>query len=106
MTLDGCTPFHGAASFLTAHAAFSLELEAALQSVEPSTACHYWDVSIDDHLYGARWASSSSSDPHHAGGAGSTRVGASNSAPSDAKGRSVAADVSAIRLISSSIASK
>ena len=59
MTLDGCTPYHGAASFLTSHAALGAEWEQALQAVEPATAAHYWDLSVDDHLFGAHWAARS-----------------------------------------------
>jgi len=52
MTLDGCTPFHGYDTFLTAHEAFVLEFEQALQAVDPKIAAPYWDYTIDSTLYG------------------------------------------------------
>ena len=45
-------PYHGYDTFLTAHEAFILEFEQALQTVEPSISVPYWDYSIDTVLYG------------------------------------------------------
>lgn len=47
MTLDLCTPFHNADVFFTAHDAFVLEFEQALQAVDPSVSVPYWDYTID-----------------------------------------------------------
>lgn len=55
MTLDKCTPFHGGDVFVTAHAALTLELEQALQAVDPRVTAAYWDYSQDSHLYGDEW---------------------------------------------------
>lgn len=54
-TLLGCTPYHGADVFLTAHSALNLEFEQALQSIDPSIAAPYWDYTIDDAVYGESW---------------------------------------------------
>lgn len=59
MTLDGCTPYHGGSVFLTAHAAFNLELEQSLQAVDPTVASAYWDYSLDDALYSQHWRTQS-----------------------------------------------
>ncbi|CAM9148680.1 unnamed protein product [Phaeothamnion confervicola] len=56
MTLDGYSRFHNGQVFLTAHFAFSLELEQALQAVDPSVALPFWDYTIDGVLYGSDWA--------------------------------------------------
>jgi hypothetical protein len=45
----GCSPYHGGLSFVTAHAAFTLELDQALQLVAPSVATPYWDYTIDSN---------------------------------------------------------
>ena len=37
--VDGCTPWHNGYVFLTAHAAFNLEFEQALQAVDKSVSC-------------------------------------------------------------------
>lgn len=55
-TVKGCSVFHGADAFLTGHAAFTLELEQALQSVDASIAAPYWDTSVDDAARGSAWA--------------------------------------------------
>ena len=47
MTLEGCTPFHDGPVFFTAHAAFDMEMEQALQSIDASIALPYWDYTID-----------------------------------------------------------
>ena len=51
MDLSECTPWHNSMVFLTAHAAFNLEYEQALQSVSPSVALPYWEYSIDSGKY-------------------------------------------------------
>ena len=58
-TLLGCTPYHGADVFLTAHAAFQLEFERALRSVAPALAAPYWDYTVDDVAFGADWYAAS-----------------------------------------------
>ncbi|KAH8065321.1 hypothetical protein JL721_8279 [Aureococcus anophagefferens] len=55
-TVKGCSVFHGADAFLTGHAAFTLELEQALQAVDASVSAPYWDTSLDDEKRGAAWA--------------------------------------------------
>ena len=55
-SIDECTPYHDGDVFLTAHAAFSLEFEQALQAVDPSIASPYWDYTLDDAKYGKDWA--------------------------------------------------
>ena len=56
-TLSGCTPYHGADVFLTAHAAFTREFERAVASIEPAMGgSPYWDYSLDDALHGEDWA--------------------------------------------------
>ena len=52
MTLDGCTPYHGYDTFLTAHESFVLEFEQALQAVDPAISAPYWDYTIDTVKYG------------------------------------------------------
>jgi hypothetical protein len=39
-------PFHGSNAFLTTHAAFTLELEQSLQSIDPSLSQPYWDFTV------------------------------------------------------------
>ena len=56
MTLDRCTPWHNGRVFFTAHAAFALELEQSLQSIDASVALPYWDYTYDTALYGTRAA--------------------------------------------------
>jgi hypothetical protein len=52
-------PFHGSNAFLTAHAAFTLELEQALQAVDPAISQPYWDFTKDSSsVLGDTWASS------------------------------------------------
>lgn len=57
-TVRGCTVFHGSDAFLTGHAAFTLELEQALQAIDASIAAPHWDTSLDDARWGPDWASS------------------------------------------------
>eukprot|EP00615_Pteridomonas_danica_P010380 CAMPEP_0114352316 /NCGR_PEP_ID=MMETSP0101-20121206/17848_1 /TAXON_ID=38822 ORGANISM="Pteridomonas danica, Strain PT" /NCGR_SAMPLE_ID=MMETSP0101 /ASSEMBLY_ACC=CAM_ASM_000211 /LENGTH=642 /DNA_ID=CAMNT_0001492643 /DNA_START=20 /DNA_END=1948 /DNA_ORIENTATION=- len=52
MTLDGCTPYHGYNTFLTAHESFVLEFEQSLQSIDPSISMTFWDFTIDTEKYG------------------------------------------------------
>ena len=52
---EECSPFHGGLSFITSHAAFTLELEQALQSIDPSVTQPYWDYTLDAALLGADW---------------------------------------------------
>ena len=47
MTLDRCTPWHNGKVFFTAHAAFTLEMEQSLQTIDPTIAMPYWDYTID-----------------------------------------------------------
>jgi len=61
MTLDGCTPYHGYDTFLTAHEAFILEFEQALQAVNPAISVPYWDYTIDTVQYGHTQAIAASS---------------------------------------------
>jgi hypothetical protein len=51
-------PFHGSNAFLTAHAAFTLEVEQALQAVDSSISAPYWDFTQDAEAWGDHWASS------------------------------------------------
>ena len=39
-------PYHGSNAFLTAHAAFTLELEQALQAIDPRITQPYWDFTV------------------------------------------------------------
>ena len=55
MTLEQCTPFHDGPVFFTAHAAFDMEMEQALQSINPSISLPYWDYTIDEEKYGTEW---------------------------------------------------
>ena len=50
-----CSPFHGGLSFLTAHAAFTLELDRALQTIDPTVVTPYWDFTIDSEEHGVDW---------------------------------------------------
>ena len=50
-----CSPFHGGLSFITAHAAFTLELEQALQAIDPSITQPYWDYTLDYFMLGHEW---------------------------------------------------
>ena len=56
MTLDECTPYHNGNVFFPAHAAFSLEVEQSLQSIDHRIALPYWDYTIDAVMYGPHWA--------------------------------------------------
>ena len=55
MTLDDCTPFHNGVVFSVAHAAFSFEVEQAMQAVDPKVTLPYWDYTIDDNEYSGSW---------------------------------------------------
>ena len=39
---QACSPFHGGLSFLTSHAAFTLQLDQSLQSINPKITQPYW----------------------------------------------------------------
>jgi len=41
--------------FLTSHAAFVLEMEQSLQSIDPAIAMPYWDFTLDDAMHGTDW---------------------------------------------------
>ena len=43
-------PFHGSNAFLTSHAAFTLELEQSLQSIDSAITQPYWDFTLDAKL--------------------------------------------------------
>ena len=45
--------------FLTSHAAFTLEFEQSLQSIDPVVSSAYWDYTLDDHYYHNEWRSRS-----------------------------------------------
>ena len=55
MSIDGCTPFHNQDVFMTAHEAFVLEFDQAVQSVDPSVTTPFWDYTLDEELYGVHW---------------------------------------------------
>lgn len=55
MSIDGCSPYHNHDVFLTAHEAFVLEFDQALQSIDPSVTVPYWDYTIDSETYGVDW---------------------------------------------------
>jgi len=59
MTLEGCTPWHDSEVFVTAHAAFNLEYEGSLRSINASLSAHYWEISEDTTKYGEYWATES-----------------------------------------------
>ena len=52
---EECSPFHGGLSFITSHAAFTLELEQALQSIDASVTQPYWDYTLDAASLGSEW---------------------------------------------------
>jgi len=52
---EECSPFHGGLSFVTSHAAFTLELEQALQAIDASVTQPYWDYTLDAALLGSGW---------------------------------------------------
>ena len=58
MTIDRCTPWHNAKVFFNAHAAFTIEMEQSLQSIDASIAMPYWDYTIDSHFLGLDWPDS------------------------------------------------
>ncbi|KAJ8599507.1 hypothetical protein CTAYLR_009444 [Chrysophaeum taylorii] len=53
-----CDKWHGGPSFLMDHVAFTMQFEQSIQSVDPRTAAHYWDSTIDAAL-GEGWVRSS-----------------------------------------------
>jgi hypothetical protein len=50
-----CSPFHGGLSFITSHAAFTLQIEQALQAIDPSISQPYWDYTLDAFMLGHDW---------------------------------------------------
>ena len=60
-TLNKCSPYYNGLSFVTSHAAFTLELEQTLQAIDPSIAMPYWDYTQDAESYGGggAWRESS-----------------------------------------------
>lgn len=54
----GCSPFHGGLSFLTAHTAFTYEVDRAMQLVDPGVLTPYWDFTLDAEFLGANWTES------------------------------------------------
>lgn len=48
-----CDHWHDSSGIMTKHMAFTLEMEQALQSIDPSIAIPYWDYTIDSYLYGS-----------------------------------------------------
>ena len=60
---DVCTPYHSGLSFFTSHAAFTLQLDHALQSINPRVCQPYWDYTIDALRYGHHWEDSIIWDP-------------------------------------------
>ncbi|KAH8098158.1 hypothetical protein JL720_1086 [Aureococcus anophagefferens] len=106
----GCSPFHGGVSFFTAHAAFTLQLDASLRAVDAELRAPtpYWDFTIDGAAFGARpygWnASSVFADDYF----GPARAGARRAArgrprprpaPAQAGGRASAAPTSGTRFV-------
>lgn len=57
-TLKGCTPYHGGLAFITSHAAFTLELEQALQAINPRITQPYWDSVRDSSELHTNWGTS------------------------------------------------
>mmetsp|Transcript_10107 Transcript_10107/g.13167 ORF Transcript_10107/g.13167 Transcript_10107/m.13167 type:complete len:693 (-) Transcript_10107:695-2773(-) len=57
-----CDHWHDNMGLLNTHSAFTLEMEQALQAVNPRVAMAYWDYTIDYAIYGPnykRWATES-----------------------------------------------
>ncbi|CAM9143463.1 unnamed protein product [Phaeothamnion confervicola] len=52
---DQCSPFHNGNGFFTSHAAFTLELDLALQAVDPTVTQPLWDFTADATIYGNDW---------------------------------------------------
>ena len=50
-----CDHWHDGASVLAIHTAFSLAVEVALQTVDPSVSLAYWDYTIDDAAFQDEW---------------------------------------------------
>lgn len=46
-----CDHWHAGAGFVTSHIAITLQYEQALQSINPSIAMPYWDVTIEGTFY-------------------------------------------------------
>mmetsp|Transcript_16887 Transcript_16887/g.39463 ORF Transcript_16887/g.39463 Transcript_16887/m.39463 type:complete len:822 (+) Transcript_16887:116-2581(+) len=59
MTLEACTPWHDSEVFVTAHAAFNLEYEGSLRSIDESLSAHYWEITEDNSRYAENWATQS-----------------------------------------------
>jgi len=53
--VNRCNPFHGSTTFLTSHAAFTLEMETSMQLIEPSVTVPYWDYTYENIHYGSAW---------------------------------------------------
>ena len=70
-----CDHWHDGAAILTHHVAFTLEIEQALQAINPSIAIPYWEYGMDAFLYSSYAMSpifqsdwmgqASSGDPYH-----------------------------------------
>lgn len=50
-----CDHWHDDAGLMVHHMSFTLELEQALQAVDPAVTVPYWDYTIDAHAYGEHW---------------------------------------------------
>mmetsp|Transcript_13073 Transcript_13073/g.19535 ORF Transcript_13073/g.19535 Transcript_13073/m.19535 type:complete len:631 (+) Transcript_13073:60-1952(+) len=50
-----CSPFHNGNGFFTSHACFTMEVEQAMQTYNPSVIQPYWDYTIDAKLYANDW---------------------------------------------------
>lgn len=55
---DVCTPYHSGLTFFTSHAAFTMQLDQALQTVDPTVATPFWDYTLDAQIYGSHWENS------------------------------------------------
>lgn len=58
-----CDHWHDGAGLMVHHMSFTLELEQALQSIDPSVTVPYWDYSIDAAEFGSDWLNSKIFDP-------------------------------------------
>lgn len=52
-----CDHWHDGAGIVTHHIAFTLEVEQALQAIDPSVAMPYWEYGMDPYLYTNWWES-------------------------------------------------
>lgn len=50
-----CDHWHDGAGLMTHHMSFTLELEQALQVVEPSVTVPYWEYTYDAYTYDSHW---------------------------------------------------